>query len=107
MNITAEVEAVSAEAAAAVEALMSPTLPPAERQRLYELCERLKESPLALQCGVYLSASHRPDMVRYLGLQVIENTIKFRWNDLPVEEKVFLKVRLSLLVFPFCNFDIL
>ena len=92
MNFTPEVEAVSEEAAAAVEVLMSPALPPIERQRTYELCERLKESPLALQCGVYLSASHRPNMVRHLGLQVIENTIKFRWNDLAVDEKVFLKV---------------
>ena len=92
MNFTPEVETLSGEAAAAVEALMSPTLPPGERQRTYELCERLKESPLALQCGVYLSAGHRPSMVRYLGLQVIENTVRFRWNDLPVEEKVFVKV---------------
>ncbi|XP_043214843.1 exportin-5-like [Amphibalanus amphitrite] len=91
MNFTPEVEAMSAEAAAAVEALMSPALPPGERQRTYELCERLKESPLALQCGVFLSASHRPNMVRYLGLQIIENTIKFRWNDLSVEEKLFVK----------------
>ena len=94
MNFTPEVETLSAEAAAAVEALMSPTLPPGERQRTYELCERLKESPLALQCGVYLSASHRPSVVRCLGLQLVENTVKFRWNDLPVEEKVFVKVHM-------------
>ncbi|XP_037087666.1 exportin-5-like [Pollicipes pollicipes] len=70
---------------------MSPTLPPAERQRIYELCERLKESPLALQCGVYLSASERPDLVRYMGLQLLETTITFHWNELPVQDKVFLK----------------
>ncbi|XP_037087668.1 exportin-5-like [Pollicipes pollicipes] len=91
MNFSPEVEAASLEAAAAMQALMSPTLPPAERQRIYELCERLKESPLALQCGVYLSASERPDLVRYMGLQLLETTITFHWNELPVQDKVFLK----------------
>ncbi|XP_072565537.1 exportin-5 isoform X1 [Paramormyrops kingsleyae] len=65
-----------------------------QRYRLEALkfCEEFKEKcPFCVPCGLQLAEKSQPAVVRHFGLQIIEHVIKFRWNDMPQNEKVQLK----------------
>lgn len=54
---------------------------------------RFKEiSPLCAQAGLYLASGPFDAAVRHFGLQLMEHTVKFKWNDISQQEKIFIKV---------------
>lgn len=56
-------------------------------------CWQVKEeNELAVGCGFYLAHRDREPVVRHLGLQLLEHAIKYKWNDLSVQQKVYIKV---------------
>lgn len=72
--------------------IMDPYADQQKRREAYEVCEEFKEhSPLCAQVGLLLSERGKPPVVRHFGLQLIEHCIKFRWNDMRLEEKIFIK----------------
>ena len=93
-KMTNNVTALAEELAQAVELIMHPSSAQQSRMEAYMACERFKEaSPLCAQVGLYLaSATQFSQNVRHFGLQLMEYTIKFKWNCIGQEEKVFIKV---------------
>ncbi|XP_024152409.1 exportin-5 [Oryzias melastigma] len=69
----------------------------AETSQVYRLealkfCEDFKESSsLCIPCALQLADKTKPAVVRHFGLQTLEHVIKFRWNNMPQEEKVQIK----------------
>ncbi|XP_021913044.1 exportin-5-like isoform X2 [Zootermopsis nevadensis] len=89
----ADIAQVAEELARAVELTMDPCVPQQKRVEAYVACERFKEtSPVCVQCGLYLAqqnnASH---FVRHFGLQLMEHCVKYRWNQISQQEKLFIK----------------
>ncbi|XP_064173017.1 exportin-5 isoform X1 [Anguilla rostrata] len=65
-----------------------------QRYRLEALkfCEEFKEKcPFCVPCGLQLADKAQSPVVRHFGLQILEHVIKFRWNNMPPQEKVQLK----------------
>ncbi|BFG03016.1 exportin-5 [Drosophila madeirensis] len=89
----ADTEALAAELAKAVEVIMHPMTQQNSRLEAYMACERFKEeSPLCAQVGLLLAGSPQfNQQVRHFGLQLIEYTIKYKWNCITHEEKVYIK----------------
>jgi exportin-5 len=86
--------AVAEQIAAAVETALNPSssVSMESRQNAYLLCERFKEtSPNCAPCGMYLAKKEYCPQVRHVGLQLFEHSIKHQWNNMQVEEKVFVK----------------
>ncbi|KAG7171528.1 Exportin-5-like [Homarus americanus] len=50
-----------------------------------------EESELAVGCGFHLAHRDKEPVVRHLGLQLLEHVIKYKWNDLSVQQKVYIK----------------
>lgn len=94
--VMADIAKVAEELARAVELTMDPCLPQQQRMEAYTACERFKEtSPLCVQCGLYLAQqSNVSHFVRHFGLQLMEHCVKYRWNQMPQQEKLFIKVDL-------------
>lgn len=65
----------------------------ATRMEAYMACERFKEmSPLCAQVGLYLASGPQfTAYVKHFGLQLMENTVKCKWNQITQQEKVFIK----------------
>lgn len=86
-------EPLAAELANAVDLIMQPTTAQHTRLEAYMACERFKEeSPLCAQVGFYLATPGQyNEQVRRFGLQLIEYTVKFKWNCITHEEKVYIK----------------
>ncbi|XP_067093000.1 exportin-5 [Osmerus mordax] len=69
----------------------------AESSQIYRLealkfCEEFKEKcPFCVPCGLQLAEKAQTAVVRHFGLQILEHVIKFRWNNMPQQEKVQLK----------------
>ncbi|XP_064806244.1 exportin-5-like [Oncorhynchus masou masou] len=69
----------------------------AESSQIYRLealkfCEEFKEKcPFCVPCGLQLADKAQTAVVRHFGLQILEHVIKFRWNNMPQQEKVQLK----------------
>lgn len=62
-----------------------------------------EEKELAVGCGFHLAHRDREPVVRHLGLQLLEHVIKYRWNDLSVQQKVYIKVSSFVFVFFKCD----
>ena len=100
MNLTANVNLEAQQLTEAVEVALSPTATLAARNQAYSLYEKFKEqSPICAAVGLQLAGSDKSATVRHFGLQLIEHCIKFRWKDLPPQEKLFLKVILQTTLF--------
>lgn len=54
---------------------------------------RFKEiSPLCAQAGFYLVSNHQfSTIVKHFGLQLMEHQVKFNWNKISQDEKIFIK----------------
>ncbi|XP_051284950.1 exportin-5 [Dicentrarchus labrax] len=69
----------------------------AETNQIYRLealkfCEEFKEtSSFCVPCGLQLADKAQPAVVRHFGLQILEQVVKFRWNNMQQQEKVQLK----------------
>lgn len=48
-------------------------------------------SPLCAQAGFYLVTNQFSPVVKHFGLQLMEHTVKFNWNNISQQEKVFIK----------------
>ncbi|XP_037929021.1 exportin-5-like [Teleopsis dalmanni] len=85
--------ALAEELAKAVDLIMHPQTTQQARMEAYIACERFKEeSPLCAEVGLYLaSAPHFGQNVKHFGLQLMEYTIKLKWNCIAHEEKIFIK----------------
>lgn len=53
-------------------------------------------SPFCAQAGLYLASGPFSATVRHFGLQLMENTVRFKWNCISQEEKIFIKVNYHL-----------
>ncbi|XP_071532489.1 exportin-5 [Panulirus ornatus] len=92
MEIPQEVIHVAGQLAQAVHTTLDPTVPHAVRLASYNLLEKVKEeSELVLGCGFHLAHHDKEPVVRHLGLQLLEHAIKYKWNDLSVQQKVYIK----------------
>lgn len=94
----ADVTALAADLARAVELTMSPNASQADRLKAYQACESFKEtSPLCAEAGLFLAASSQNSPIaRHFGLQLMEHTVKYRWTQIGQPEKIFIKVCGSL-----------
>lgn len=92
-----DVGLLAEELARAVELTMSATASQVARHEAYTACERFKEtSPLCAQAGMFLAGNDQHSaVVRHFGLQLMEHTVKYRWNHISQHEKLFIKVKLS------------
>jgi len=90
-----EIARIAKELALAVELTMDPRVPQQQRMEAYTACERFKEtSPVCVQCGLYLAQqSNASHFVRHFGLQLMEHCVKYRWNQISQQEKLFIKVK--------------
>uniref|UniRef100_A0A8C7TC97 Importin N-terminal domain-containing protein n=1 Tax=Oncorhynchus mykiss TaxID=8022 RepID=A0A8C7TC97_ONCMY len=60
--------------------------------QLHRFCEEFKEKcSFCVPCGLQLADKTQTAVVRHFGLQILEHVIKFRWNNMPQQEKVQLK----------------
>lgn len=50
-------------------------------------------SPFCAQAGLYLASGPFSANIRHFGLQLMEHTVKFKWNCISQQEKIFIKVR--------------
>lgn len=89
-----DVAAIAADLARAVELTMSAGASQGDRLKAYTACESFKEtSPLCAEAGLFLAAGTRYSLVvRHFGLQLMEHTVKYRWNQISQQEKIFIKV---------------
>jgi exportin-5 len=92
----ADIAKIAEELARAVELTMDPCLPQEQRMEAYTACERFKEtSPLCVQCGLHLAQQNNVShFVRHFGLQLMEHCVKYRWNHMSQQEKLFIKVHI-------------
>ncbi|NWI97156.1 XPO5 protein, partial [Pitta sordida] len=57
-----------------------------------QFCEEFKEKcPICVPCGLKLAEKTQTAIVRHFGLQILEHVVKYRWNNMPRLEKVYLK----------------
>lgn len=74
--------------------MLNPMSPQTVRMEAFTHCESFKEqSPpnLSMHCGLMLCSGKKPDVVRHFGLKLLEDTIKLRWNEMPPDQKLFMK----------------
>ncbi|KAI0243017.1 Exportin-5 [Lamellibrachia satsuma] len=77
---------------AAVEMVLNPLTPHLQRLEAHQACEDFKEnSPLCAKCGVLMANVAQSDITRHFGLQLLEHSVKYRWNNMSAEEKLFIK----------------
>lgn len=108
-KMTNNVTALAEELAQAVELIMHPSSAQQSRMEAYMACERFKEaSPLCAQVGLYLASNAQfSQNVRHFGLQLMEYTIKFKWNCIGQEEKVFIKVSNTWISYKYLKYMLL
>ncbi|XP_049888101.1 exportin-5 [Pectinophora gossypiella] len=92
-DMAAEVGLIADELSRAVELTMNPTVSHEARSQAYNACESFKEnSPWCAQAGLLLaSGSQYSAVVKHFGLQLMENTVKYKWTQITQAEKIFIK----------------
>uniref|UniRef100_A0A8C5TLD8 Exportin 5 n=1 Tax=Malurus cyaneus samueli TaxID=2593467 RepID=A0A8C5TLD8_9PASS len=76
----------------AVTVIMDPTSTQRYRLEALKFCEEFKEKcPICVPCGLKLAEKTQTAIVRHFGLQILEHVVKYRWNNMPRLEKVYLK----------------
>ena len=85
----------------AVDIALSPNASHEDRSQAYIFCENFKEeSPLCATIGFELAAvTLSSSAAKRFGLQLIEHYIKFRWNIISSQEKLYIKVGLYINLF--------
>ncbi|EAA00125.3 AGAP011888-PA [Anopheles gambiae str. PEST] len=92
MEMAHDVVELANELARAVKITMDPEATQQARMDAYVACERFKDiSPLCAQAGLSLVTGNYPPIVRHFGLQLMEHTVKFNWNSISQQEKIFIK----------------
>ncbi|TPX64131.1 hypothetical protein SpCBS45565_g06113 [Spizellomyces sp. 'palustris'] len=74
---------VLGEIAQAVNTIYDPSATNTQRQLAQNFCETLKDNPQSPLWGHYLAhkQNSQPDILRHFGLSLIENAVRFKWND--------------------------
>ncbi|KAJ2950388.1 hypothetical protein O0L34_g8631 [Tuta absoluta] len=92
-EMAGEVGLIADELSRAVELTMNPAISHEARTQAYNACESFKEnSPWCAQAGLLLaSGSQYSAVVKHFGLQLMENTVKYRWTQITQNEKIFIK----------------
>ncbi|KAK6181164.1 hypothetical protein SNE40_009086 [Patella caerulea] len=76
----------------AVETVMNPVVCQSDRLAAHQICEDFKDnSPYCVQVGISISSKEYSPVIRHFGLQLLEHCIKFRWINLSLDEKQYLK----------------
>uniref|UniRef100_A0A8C2CA01 Exportin-5 n=1 Tax=Cyprinus carpio TaxID=7962 RepID=A0A8C2CA01_CYPCA len=76
----------------AVNVMMEAESSQTYRLEALKFIEDFKEkSPLCVECGLQLAEKSQTAVVRHFGLQILEHVVKFKWNDMPPQEKLQLK----------------
>ncbi|KAG5676757.1 hypothetical protein PVAND_006566 [Polypedilum vanderplanki] len=84
--------ALANELATAVEITLNPQASQQARMEAYIACEKFKEiSPLCAQAGLFLVTNQFSAIVKHFGLQLMEHQVKFNWNKISQDEKIFIK----------------
>ncbi|XP_035519546.1 exportin-5 isoform X3 [Morone saxatilis] len=87
-----QVAAVCEQLIEAVNVMMDAETNQVYRLEALKFCEDFKEtSSFCVPCGLQLADKAQPAVVRHFGLQILEQVIKFRWNNMQQQEKVQLK----------------
>ncbi|CAH1792177.1 unnamed protein product [Owenia fusiformis] len=90
--MSSELEIVSQQLVAAVEAVMNPISPQDVRLEAHKFIEEFKDtSPHCAPCSLLLADKSRAPVIRHIGLQLLEHCIKFKWNSLSNEDKLAIK----------------
>lgn len=88
----AELERLSSEIVRIVDIILNPATSPSDRKIAHEYFENVKEtSPLCAKCGFFLIARSNSHAIRHCAFQLIEHHIKFRWNNIDDNEKIWIK----------------
>lgn len=83
----------------AMNTTLDPMVSHSVRLEAYNLLEQAKENlEVAVECGFFMAHRDKEPVVRHLGLQLLEHAIKYKWNDLSVEQKVYIKENVMRLV---------
>lgn len=94
-----QVNALCEQLVKAVTVMMDPASTQRYRLEALKFCEEFKEKcPICVLCGLKLAEKAQPAIVRHFGLQILEHVVKFRWNNMARNEKVFLKNNVMTLV---------
>ncbi|XP_071797679.1 exportin-5-like [Asterias amurensis] len=78
----------------AVNVAMNAEVAQQERFNAYQLCEEFKELAPFSECvasGLQFADIRNTTVIRHFGLQLLEHSVKFRWNSTTPDEKLFLK----------------
>ncbi|KAI9105243.1 armadillo-type protein [Phlyctochytrium arcticum] len=67
----------------AIEVIYNPATPKSDRDNANNFCENLKNNPQSPIWGFHLAnkQNNHPDIVRHFGLSLLENSVRFKWND--------------------------
>nr|CAG8464177.1 2909_t:CDS:10 [Entrophospora candida] len=79
----------------ALETIHNPNVSNEIRIEAQKFCNFVKDDFMAPSYGQILAGKNnqQPDFVRYFGLQLIENSIKFKWNDEAYNDKEREKIK--------------
>lgn len=92
MEITPQMQDIGKQLIEAVKITLDPSVPHQVRLESYNKLEKVQENlDVSLGCGFHLAARENEAVVRHLGLQLLENAIKYKWHILSVEHKVYIK----------------
>ncbi|XP_053599925.1 exportin-5 [Plodia interpunctella] len=88
-----EVGLIADDLSRAVELTLNPTVSQDARNQAYIACESFKEnSPWCAQAGLLLASGNQYSaVVKHFGLQLMENTVKYKWPQITQAEKIFIK----------------
>lgn len=92
MDSRSDVKLVSSRLIQAIETTLNPSTAQQQRAEAYEFIEAFKaDSPLCVPVAVELYDRNNTAVVRHTGLQLLEHTVKFKWNSLSPNEQAKLK----------------
>lgn len=91
------VTSLAIELAKAVDIIMNPESEKNARSEAHSACEHFKAvSDLCAQVGYILATGSYSSHIKHFGLHLLEHTIKFKWNTISRDEKLFIKVNMSV-----------
>lgn len=77
---------------AAVETVMNSSVSHQERILAHKVCDDFKENPsMSIKYGLILARKGYSPIIRHFGLQLLEHSIKYHWNDLLSDERDEMK----------------
>ncbi|CAD5123283.1 DgyrCDS11642 [Dimorphilus gyrociliatus] len=83
----------------AIDLSLSQDCSASDRQKAYTFCEDFKANyPDSTYIAFLLAYNQNQDTHRHFGCQLIEHTVKFKWNILSIVDKVGIKDRTTCLV---------